>query len=66
MLLTGGAVDSIAGQVFNIRSSPFWSDGCLKHVRVPVICVPGCAGWKDGHYGCSSKWAQGRSGPANI
>ena len=65
-LLTEGAIDFIAGQVLGTHLYPFCNNGCLKHVRVPVICVPGCAGCKDGHYGWSSKWAQGRSGPANI
>ena len=66
MLLTEGAIDFLAGQVLGTHLSPFCNDGCPKHVRVPVIRVPGCAEWKDGHYGWSSKWAQGRSGPASI
>ena len=53
VLLAGGAVDFIAGQVIGTHLSLFCSNGCLMHVRVPVIYIPGCAGCIDGYYSWS-------------
>ena len=66
MLLTGSEVDFIAARVLVSQSSFVCGNGCLENLRVRLICVPGCAGWMDAHYICSSKWAQGRSAAANI
>lgn len=56
----------MAGQVLGSQSPVACSNRCLEMVLVPVICVPESAEWIVGHYGCSSKWAQGRSAAANL
>ena len=66
MLLTGSEVHFIVARVLAAQSPLVCDTGYLNNLRVRLKCVLGCADWMDGHYVCSSKWAQGRSGGANI